>query len=404
MANPVFVSSLCATTLANTSLSYVFSAGSTANRAIVVFVRISSDSDIVTAVTCNSVAPVSTVKALGNGGPYHNFYLYLFNAPATGTATISITTSSSTDIFSGGMSFANVSQGGFDSTTVGLLSSGTNYIVTTNPVANNSILGMFVWNSAAVPTAGNLVTLESQASNTSTVTAWVDTTNISPAAQVFPSVTTGAATAFAGITFTLAPVPTVTLVTSIIGDRTARTKPPTPVLGTAGYTFNDPTFTSWIGRVTDGNSTSTDPDNPATGESFNLNANTTQHGWSPDSTKFYVQRTDGNFWVVNFDPVGLTWTFGRTILLYDDITWDSGNSNALYGSLTSAPNHHTVGKVDITSVPYVYSTLFDAATVVNTVLGAGTFPTGDTYLNTIMCAAVTWRCSAVDPHRILTTL
>ena len=389
MANPSYDNGLCAAVSAATSLSYAFTVGAVANPVMVVFVRTSATTDVVTSVTVNSATPFQTIASLGNGAPYGSFYMYLFLAPAAGSATISITTSTSCNILSGSMSFANVFQGDLDSNQTGLVLSGTNFILTTNPAATNTMLGMFIWNSAAIPTAGNLVTLQKQvtALDSSTATAWIDTTNLATNAQVFPSCTTGSNTSFAGFTFTLAPAPTsvpiVGLVTSVITNRNVYTLPATPALSAAGYTLNDPTFGSWMARVTDSNSTSVDPLNPATGESWNLNANTTQHGWSPDSRIFYVQRTDGNYRPIYFDPVGLTFTWGSVMALYDDLTWDSTNPNLLYGSMSAAPNHHTVGMLTLST--NTVTTLFDAATVVNTVLGGGTFPTGDTYLNTIMC-------------------
>jgi hypothetical protein len=171
-------------------------------------------------------------------------------------------------------------------------------------------------------------------------------------------------------------------VTSTITNRLVYMPPAIPTLGAAPFWFNDPTFSTTLVRVTDENSTSGDPNHPATGQSFNLNANTTQHGWGADSRSFYVQRTDGNFFLIKFDPLALALTWGTAILLYDDLTFDSTTPTIAYGSLTSAPNHHTVGRVDLSTSPYTYSTLFDAATVAGT-----SFPAGNTYLNTIMCAA-----------------
>jgi hypothetical protein len=171
------------------------------------------------------------------------------------------------------------------------------------------------------------------------------------------------------------PVP---LQTSTITDRLVRTKPATPTLGAEGYQLLDPAFQSWMARVTDGNTIS-----PGRNQSFNVNASGSQHGWSSDSKKWYVEDTTGNFYVAAFDKVTLTWTWSAAIGLYNDLSFDQQGThpNLLYGSLTSAPNHHTVGTADVTNLGApVYATLFDAATIVG-----GSFPGGDTYLNTIQC-------------------
>jgi len=382
--DPVWENSNSSSVLAATSLSYTITVGANNNRIVAVFVRIGSDSDLVTSVTCAGVNPSQVLKFTGNGPPYHNFYLYLFVAPATGTDTITITTSAATDIFSSALSAYNALQGNFDNTQSGLVSNGQTFILTSNSLTDRCALGMFIWNTTSVPTAGNNVTLASSFTNgnSGTASAWVDNTVITPPSSIFPSVTTTAPTSFAGVTFTIAPTHVAILQTSTITDRLVRTKPTAVALGPEGFTYNDPAFGTWIARITDGNTIQA-----GLNQSWNVNATGSQHGWSSDSKKFYVQRTDGSFYAASFNPTTLTWQWGSQIGLYNDLSFDCAiNPNYLYGSLTSAVNHHTVGRVDVTNInAQVNITLFDAATVINGILGPGTFPTGDTFLNTIMC-------------------
>jgi hypothetical protein len=85
---------------------------------------------------------------------------------------------------------------------------------------------------------------------------------------------------------------------SALTDTNAHAIPtPPPALGGAGYTFNDPTFSSKILRVTDAN---TRPG--VQNRSYRVPSNAHLNAWNTTSTYFYVISTDGTVIPYAFNP------------------------------------------------------------------------------------------------------
>jgi hypothetical protein len=86
-----------------------------------------------------------------------------------------------------------------------------------------------------------------------------------------------------------------------LSNRTVYAKPALPVLGPSGWRFSDPTFTSRMLRVTDGN---TRPGFP--GRSYSTPSAAHQLAWNATSDRFYIRSLDGWFIPYNFDPITMT--------------------------------------------------------------------------------------------------
>ena len=82
-----------------------------------------------------------------------------------------------------------------------------------------------------------------------------------------------------------------------ITDRLTRPKPPVPVLGPAGFAFNDPVFGSRMLRVTDGRTRPGAPD-----RSYKTPSAAHQNAWNTTSTRFYTLSSGGAYVPFEFDP------------------------------------------------------------------------------------------------------
>ncbi len=144
-----------------------------------------------------------------------------------------------------------------------------------------------------------------------------------------------------------------------ITNRTTYPLPTLPTLGAAGYTFTDPTFGSRMARVTDG--TWLAALGATAGRPYATSSAGYQQMWNADGTKFFVVGGDGNHYLCSFNRSTMaTALLGSTALPFsrEPATWHPTNPNLLYG-VGIAANHHTLVKVDTTSIPWTTTTFLD---------------------------------------------
>jgi hypothetical protein len=110
-----------------------------------------------------------------------------------------------------------------------------------------------------------------------------------------------------------------------ITDRLVRPKPPTPILGPAGFTFRDSTFGSRLVRVTDANTRS-----DVAGLSFRTPAASPQRAWNSASDRYYVTSTDGSYWSYRWDGTTATRDPDQ-IPLSGDVSFSRTNPTLVYG-------------------------------------------------------------------------
>lgn len=106
------------------------------------------------------------------------------------------------------------------------------------------------------------------------------------------------------MTSTLAQVRALLTGPDACSDRLARPKPPTPLLGGAGFHFNDPTFGSRMLRVTDAT---------MGGTSWRCPSTAVQAAWNADSTRFYVMSGNGTVQTFTFDPDAMVATLAPDV-------------------------------------------------------------------------------------------
>ena len=176
--------------------------------------------------------------------------------------------------------------------------------------------------------------------------------------------------------------PAVQLVYNAIIDRNAYPKPAVPLLGAAGYSFNDGTFGSKILRVTDGN---TRPG--LTNRSFRVPSNAHLAAWNASSTAFYVLSNDGTIIPYAFEPATMTASRmqpataangGLTLAFYVEPQFSLANPNVIYGAVSGA-NNRTIAQYDFSTG--VYSTIVDLDTIVGGLAG--------TYVGGVMTGGTT---------------
>ena len=179
-----------------------------------------------------------------------------------------------------------------------------------------------------------------------------------------------------GATGTMAPT-----AYNAIADRNAYAKPALPLLGAAGYSFNDPTFGSKIIRVTDGH---TRPD--ATNRSYRAPSNSQLAAWNASSTAFIVVSSDGTIIPYTFDPATLsasrlqpssTGSGGLTLPFYVEPQFSLSDPNLIYGAVTGT-NNRTIVQFDFKTA--AYTTVVDLDTIVSGLAGTyiGNVMTGGT--------------------------
>jgi hypothetical protein len=149
-----------------------------------------------------------------------------------------------------------------------------------------------------------------------------------------------------------------------ISDRNAYAKPALPLLGAAGFTFNDPTFGSKILRVTDGNT------RPSfTNRSYRAPSNAHLSVWNATSTMFYIVSNDGTSIPYTFDPVSMsasriqpssTDNGGFTLAFYVEPQFSVVNPNVIYGA--GGSNSRTIAQYDFSAG--TYSTVVNLDTIV----------------------------------------
>jgi carbohydrate binding protein with CBM6 domain len=167
-----------------------------------------------------------------------------------------------------------------------------------------------------------------------------------------------------------------------ITDRNPYAKPTLPVLGPAGYTFNDPTFGSKIARVTDGN---TRPG--LLNRSFRVPSNAHLAAWNASSTLFFVLSNDGTVIPYSFDQTTMTASRirasgsgdgGLTLAFYVEAQFSLVNPNVIYGA-ASGGNGRTISQYDFGTG--TYSPLIDLDSIVSGLQG--------TYVGAVMSGGTT---------------
>jgi hypothetical protein len=155
-----------------------------------------------------------------------------------------------------------------------------------------------------------------------------------------------------------------------ISDRNAYAKPALPALGTAGFTFSDPTFGSKMLRVTDGQ---TRPG--LTNRSFRMPSNAHLAAWNASSTAFYVVSNDGTVIPYAFNPSTMTASRmqpvnsgdgGLTLAFYVEPQFSVANPNLIYG-VSAGGNDRTIAQYDFSAG--AYTTLLDLDTIVSGLAG-----------------------------------
>lgn len=110
--------------------------------------------------------------------------------------------------------------------------------------------------------------------------------------------------------------------------RTIFTKPTLPTLGSAGFTFQDPTFKSMILRVSD-SSTVGGTSVRSVGGAGNTQA------WNTTSTRFIATTTGGATLLYDFNAATMTATLHATLQI-DNVTFSLVDPDLLYGHATGA--------------------------------------------------------------------
>lgn len=147
-----------------------------------------------------------------------------------------------------------------------------------------------------------------------------------------------------------------------ITTRTVYELPALPTIGAAGSFYVDPIFGSRIARVTDEDFTT---DLGTSDRSFSTPSAGYTRAWNADGTKFFVVATDGNHYLCSFNRTTMaTERLGDAALPFgrEPANWDPDDPDILYGVGTAA-NHHTLVKVDCSSIPWSTSTLVDLDTI-----------------------------------------
>jgi hypothetical protein len=148
-------------------------------------------------------------------------------------------------------------------------------------------------------------------------------------------------------------------------DRLARPKPPVPALGSAGFAFTDPTFSSRMLRVTDGNTRPGSPD-----RSYRVPSNAHLAAWNAASTHFYVVSTDGTKIPYAFDAAALratrlqpssTGNGGMTLAFQGEPQFSRMDPDAMYG-VAAGGNNRTIKRLALSTGQY--TTLLDLDTTV----------------------------------------
>ncbi len=156
-------------------------------------------------------------------------------------------------------------------------------------------------------------------------------------------------------------------------DRNLYVPGPLPTLGPAGFVFADAIFSSRMARTTDELFTA---DLGTTGRSFATCSAGYQQEWNADSTKFFVVAGDGNHYLLSFNQTTMaTARIGNALpFSREPATFDPINPNIIYG-VGTAVNHHTIVKVDVSSLPWVTTTLLDLDSI--------TTGLGETYIGAL---------------------
>lgn len=154
-----------------------------------------------------------------------------------------------------------------------------------------------------------------------------------------------------------------------ISDRIARTKPPLPSLGAAGYRFADPVFGSAISRVTDA---TTRP--AALNLSFRTPSASHTLAWNAASNLFYLVSTDGTIVPYSLSPATGTASRipaangdgGLTLQFNTEPEFSATSPNLIYGAIYGADSR-TVATYDFNAG--TYSTLLNLDSVVPSLSG-----------------------------------
>lgn len=149
-------------------------------------------------------------------------------------------------------------------------------------------------------------------------------------------------------------------------------KPTLPVIGAAGFQFTDPTFGTRMLRLTDGNSTISIEPGYVDG-SFRTPSASHQRMWNSNSTKNFVERTDGAKFLYNWDADTMTGTLVERLLFNGDCSFSRTNPNYIYGRSSTHANHNTVTRADLSTQPATYTVVVDLEDLLPDLIGAGTF-------------------------------
>jgi hypothetical protein len=167
---------------------------------------------------------------------------------------------------------------------------------------------------------------------------------------------------------------------SAVTDRLAYPKPPLPQLGSAGFSFNDPTFGSKIVRITDG---STRPG--LLNRSYRIPSNSHLAAWNANATAFYVISNDGTSIPYRFDAATMTASRlqtstnengGLTFAFYVEPQFSLNNPDLVYG--VGGSNNRTVSSFSLSTGQYT--------TIIN--LDNVTGGLANTYVGTMMTGGV----------------
>jgi hypothetical protein len=152
-----------------------------------------------------------------------------------------------------------------------------------------------------------------------------------------------------------------------VTDREPRAKPALPVLGDAGFTFDDPVFGSRLQRVTDGATRPGAPD-----RSYRTPSATHSNAWSTDGRYFYTVSTDGTIIPFAFDAATMTASRleptatgegGRTLRFFAEPSFSYARPGIVYGTFSGAgTNLRRVDEYDMETGQYML--LLDLDTLV----------------------------------------
>lgn len=174
------------------------------NGTLLAWFFVDKDEDIATAITYNSIAPTQIIKAFNNAPVNGWRYLCRWSSPASGAHTVSISTSASVAIAGISWSFTAAAQGDLSVVQVGSSSGSTNFVVSTDTIINNCLVGMFAANSVGAPSgvgSGNTARdLTERLASATQITSIVNTPS-----QVYPAFTIGTSAGWIALAFALAP-------------------------------------------------------------------------------------------------------------------------------------------------------------------------------------------------------